>query len=105
MLDRFVAPHWLIAHQEGCTLCKGTSYYPPKDDWSFLDMILVRASTNQNFSWTLLNSSTRLVNEHPQQKSADGYPLRFSVSPLSGVSDHWPMLIELGRLQGASKNP
>ena len=29
----------------------------------------------------------------------DGYPLRFSVSPLSGVSDHWPLLIELGRPQ------
>jgi len=97
LLDRFAAPKWLIAHQNGCAGCKGTSYYPPTDDWSFLDMILLRRSTNQSSRWTLLNSSTRLINQHPQQRTADGYPLRFSVSPLSGVSDHWPLLIELGR--------
>ncbi|MEM7082312.1 MAG: endonuclease/exonuclease/phosphatase family protein [Pseudomonadota bacterium] len=95
IIERIAKPKWLIGHESGCRACPGTSYYPPKDDWSFLDMILVRKSTNEIGEWRL-NDATRLVNRHPEQQR-DGYPLSFSVAPLSGVSDHWPLLVELER--------
>ncbi|MFK8030963.1 MAG: endonuclease/exonuclease/phosphatase family protein [Gammaproteobacteria bacterium] len=96
MLDRFAKSKWLIAHELGCEGCRGTSYYAPRDDWSFLDMIMVRKSTDGSGSWTLNRSATRLVNQHPQQRDENGNPLRFSVTPQPrGVSDHWPLLIEL----------
>ncbi len=95
LLEQYVKPKWLIAHQLGCDDCKGTSYYPPKDDWSFLDMILVRTSTDRSGYWGLNNAATRLVNTYPEQRTEQGYPRRFSNSPPGGVSDHWPLLIEL----------
>ncbi len=95
LLDRLVQPHWLIAHQLGCRGCKGTTYYPPKEEWSFLDMIIVRSSTDKAGNWQMDNSATRLVNDYPRQRDERGYPRRFSHSPLEGVSDHWPLLIEL----------
>lgn len=95
LLDRHAKARWTVTHEEHCQNCRGTSYYPPKEEWSFLDMILVRRSSDRVGSWTLDPMATRLVNDHPQQQTERGYPRRFQLEPLSGVSDHWPLMIEL----------
>ena len=40
---------WDVSHQEGCIECKGTYYYKPKDDWSFLDAILISKGRGVSF--------------------------------------------------------
>lgn len=95
MLDLHVDEHWVVAHQVGCEGCLGTHYYAPKKEWSFLDMIIVRRNTES--AWRLDRQKTRLVNSLAAQSTEDGYPARFEREPLSGVSDHWPLLIELSQ--------
>ncbi len=94
MLDRFVRPHWTVAHEVGCDGCKGTSYYAPRDDWSFLDMILWAAPSDrrENATWDLRADSVRIANAAPGQKRADGTPRRFEMPGGTGVSDHWPVV-------------
>ena len=40
---------WFVSHREGCEECRGTYYYEPKDDWSFLDVILVSKGRKISF--------------------------------------------------------
>lgn len=91
MLETWVRPTWQVAH-DLCKDCPGTSYYPPKDDWSFLDMIFWRASED----WEMRRSY--LANGTPAQRNGDGTPRRFALPEASGVSDHWPLVLEIARL-------
>ncbi len=88
MLERWVRPLWEVAH-DLCVGCPGTSYYPPKDDWSFLDMVLWRAGGG----WTMTGSY--LANETPAQVTSAGTPWRFTLPEATGVSDHWPLVMEI----------
>lgn len=90
MLERWVRPTWQVAH-DLCKGCPGTSYYPPKDDWSFLDMIFWRASDK----WEM--SASYLANQTKAQRNRDGTPKRFELPEASGVSDHWPLVLEIAR--------
>ena len=90
MLERWVRPTWQVAH-DLCKGCPGTSYYPPKDDWSFLDMIFWRASDK----WEM--SASYLANQTKPQRNRDGTPKRFKLPEASGVSDHWPLVLEIAR--------
>ncbi len=94
MLDRFVRPYWTVAHEAGCAGCKGTSYYAPRNDWSFLDMILWSPATagGEKTTWRLRADSVRIANAAPGQKRADGTPRRFEMPAGNGVSDHWPLV-------------
>ena len=94
MLERFVGPYWIVAHEVGCDDCKGTSYYPPRDDWSFLDMILwsPAGGRGENATWQLRADSVRIANRAPGQRRADGTPWRFEAPRGDGVSDHWPIV-------------
>ena len=93
MLDRFVRPHWTVTHEVGCADCPGTSYYAPRDDWSFLDMILW--SRGKNATWTLRADSVQIANRGPSQTRENGTPWRFEMPGGTGVSDHWPVVIGL----------
>ena len=97
MLDRFARPYWTVAHDVGCDNCKGTSYFAPRDDWSFLDMILWSPAENrgQNTTWALRADSVRIVNRAPGQKRPDGTPWRFEMPGGRGVSDHWPIVMAI----------
>ena len=97
MLERFVRPYWTVAHEVGCAGCKGTSYYAPRDDWSFLDMILWSPAEirGENATWDLRADSVRIANAAPGQKRADGTPRRFEMPGGSGVSDHWPVVVTI----------
>lgn len=93
MLDRFVRPHWTVAQDVGCDECRGTSYYAPRDDWSFLDTIIW--SSGKNTTWKLRADSVRIANAAPGQTRQDGTPWRFEIETGAGVSDHWPMVITI----------
>ena len=97
MLDRFVRPYWTAAHEVGCDGCKGTSYYAPRDDWSFLDMILwsPAADRGENATWGLRADSVRIANAAPGQVRPNGTPWRFEMPAGAGVSDHWPILVTI----------
>ena len=97
MLGRFARPYWTVAHEVGCGNCKGTSYYAPRDDWSFLDMILWSPATDrgEKATWELRADSVRIANGAPDQKRADGTPRRFEMPAGSGVSDHWPVVVTI----------
>ena len=86
MLKRWVRPTWQVAH-DLCEACPGTSYYPPKDDWSFLDMVLWRSTPG----WKMTGSF--LANQTSEQVLPNGTPKRFQLPEASGVSDHWPLVM------------
>ena len=90
MLSRWVRPTWQIAH-DLCRACPGTSYYPPKDDWSFLDMVLWRETPG----WQMTDSF--LANKTVEQVLPNGTPKRFQLPEASGVSDHWPLVMVVER--------
>ena len=86
MLDRWVRPAWQLAHDR-CEACQGTSYYPPTDDWSFLDMVLWRPAD----PWRM--SGSYLANNTPAQVTPAGTPKRFELPDATGLSDHWPLVM------------
>jgi len=97
MLDRFARPHWTVVHEESCRdregSCRGTSYYPRDNTWSFLDMILWAPTQDRGAraTWRLREYSVRIANETEEQVSNDGTPSRFALPSGRGVSDHWPL--------------
>ena len=91
MLNRWVRPQWQVAH-DLCSDCRGTSYYPPKDDWSFLDMVLWRPAAG----WQM--SSSYLANQTDAQVTDKGTPRRFQMPGATGVSDHWPLVMVVNRV-------
>jgi endonuclease/exonuclease/phosphatase family metal-dependent hydrolase len=97
MLERFARPYWTVAHEVGCGRCKGTSYYAPRGDWSFLDMILwsPAADRGRNATWELRADSVWIANTAPGQKRPDGAPRRFEMPEGAGVSDHWPVAVSI----------
>ena len=97
MLARFAPPYWTVTHEVGCDGCKGTSYYAPRDDWSFLDMILWSPANvrGEKTTWKLRADSVRIANAAPGQIRPNGTPWRFEMPAGAGVSDHWPVLITI----------
>jgi endonuclease/exonuclease/phosphatase family metal-dependent hydrolase len=97
MLARFARPYWTVAHEVGCDGCRGTSYYAPRDDWSFLDMILWSPATarGEKTTWQLRADSVRIANAAPAQLRRDGTPWRFEMPGGAGVSDHWPVVVTI----------
>jgi len=85
MIKRFVKSDWEVVH-ESCQGCKGTYYYPPKKEWSFLDMILVSSSCHVQ-SVSVIKDSW-MVN-------AKGHPKSFQFRTGEGASDHLPIYTEL----------
>jgi len=82
---------WQVSHREGCEECRGTYYYEPKDDWSFLDVIL--ASKGREISFTD-NSIGVLINETNSLKDS-GRPKGFDAISMDGVSDHFPVIAKV----------
>lgn len=95
MLGRFVRDDWVVAHEVGCSACPGTSYFEPRQDWSFLDMILWSPGTD----WRLIAASVDIPRNAPEQslRLQNGVlaPRRFDTQSRSGVSDHFPVLARI----------
>ncbi len=92
LLDRYARPYWSVAHDLGCEGCRGSYYYRPNDDWSFLDMILFSPARGENATSRLRADSVAIANGYPAQVTADGTPARFRHDEYRGVSDHWPLI-------------
>ncbi len=94
MLERYARPQWTVVHELGCGGCKGTYYYRPTDDWSFLDMILWSPGepSGAQATWKLPSNPYYVANQGPDQVLENGTPARFSLPEGTGVSDHWPLV-------------
>ena len=96
IFERLVRPHWTVAHEMACIGdCRGTYYYARDDDWSFLDMILFAPARSENATGGLRAKSARVANRVPAQRTAADTPAAFEPGGSGGVSDHWPLVIEL----------
>ena len=96
--DRLAASGWLAAHRVGCRDCRGSYYYAREREWSFLDMILVGQAFEpgrEGPGWRLSPESVRLANSVPEQSMRGGYPAGFELPAATGVSDHWPLVVDL----------
>ncbi|MEM8547428.1 MAG: endonuclease/exonuclease/phosphatase family protein [Pseudomonadota bacterium] len=93
IMDDYVHPYWLVAHEMGCQDCKGTNYWSRGKSWSFLDMILIAPSDNSK--WQLAPQGVFLADAVPDQLNANGTVQRFDLERRSGVSDHLPLVITL----------
>ncbi len=92
LLGQYVRTDWTVAHELGCGDCKGTYYYAPDDNWSFLDMILFSPARSEKTTAQLRADSVAIANRTSAQVSEDGTPRRFRSEGQRGVSDHWPMV-------------
>ena len=102
ILAERVRPSWIIAHELGCGDCRGTNYWAAGDSCSFLDMILFSPGRSKNTTWQIRADSVRIANQTPEQTHPDGRPRSFSADPLSGVSDHWPLILTLENIKNRS---
>ncbi|MBL6689266.1 MAG: endonuclease/exonuclease/phosphatase family protein [Pseudomonadales bacterium] len=94
LLDKLVRPDWEVAH-DYCDGCRGTYYYAPEDNWSFLDMILVSGTRGDNASWQIAPGSVHIANDVPEQVTEKGTPARYRSETREGASDHWPLVLTL----------
>ena len=97
MLDRHARSAWTVAHDLGCGDCKGTHYYAPRDDWSFLDLILWSPGevSGARATWNIRNKSVHVANQAPGQALENGTPARFKLPEGSGISDHLPLVMSI----------
>ncbi len=104
LLDQYVRPYWTLAHETGCDGCRGTYYYAPKREWSFLDMILWSSGDLvEQSDWRLVQNSVSVPNRALKQQTEDGFPAGFELPGASGVSDHWPLAVRIensGKTEG-----
>jgi endonuclease/exonuclease/phosphatase family metal-dependent hydrolase len=98
LYDGPLAAPWLAAHRLGCSGCPGTHYYAPRREWSFLDLILLSRAFDPaapGSGWKLEAGSVRLANAVPEQSTRAGRPAAFDLPAARGVSDHWPLVLQL----------
>jgi hypothetical protein len=96
-VSRTLAQNWGVSHLLGCKDCPGTTYYHKNRSWSFFDILLVSPGLlpEGTAPWKVVPESIRLGNESVYQMSRFGSPARFSENRKDGVSDHWPMVMEI----------
>lgn len=97
LFETLAEPRWLVSHRIGCAKCPGTAYYAPRSEWSFMDAILLSGGLGPNGSsdWMVVKDSIALANDAAEQKNRYGRPSRFDPQFSRGVSDHWPLVLEL----------
>ncbi len=96
------AKDWLISHHLGCEKCQGTHNY--QGEWSFLDVMLFSKNFNQS-PWQIQKESIRLANKSIFQVDHNGSPARFNNGlGQKGVSDHWPLAVDLIRVEAPSRD-
>lgn len=96
-MSKMMATNWGVSHLLGCKGCLGTTYYHRNQTWSFFDILLI----SKNFlpdgtsPWKVLPESIRIENSSAYQTNRFGSPARFDENRKDGVSDHWPMVMEI----------
>lgn len=92
-----MAKTWGVSHMIGCEGCQGTYYYRKLDSWSFFDIVLLSPNmlNEGQAAWAVVPESVRIENNSKYQWNRWGSPARFSNTRTVGVSDHWPMVLEI----------
>ena len=78
---------WDISHIAGCTNCSGSHYYRRDDNWSFLDVIIIKENRGITFKNESINVLKTNINTNKE-----GKPLSFNMNNGRGVSDHLPVI-------------
>lgn len=96
-VSKSLAKDWGVSHIMGCKGCSGTTYYPKTQSWSFFDILLVSPGLKPEGQspWTVVPESIRIENNSIYHTNRFGSPARFSDNRKDGVSDHWPMVMEI----------
>ncbi|MFL2721005.1 MAG: endonuclease/exonuclease/phosphatase family protein [Gammaproteobacteria bacterium] len=78
---------WDISHIAGCSNCFGSHYYRRDDNWSFLDVIIIKENRGITFKNESINVLKTNINTNKE-----GKPLSFNMNNGEGVSDHLPVI-------------
>ena len=78
---------WDISHIAGCSNCSGSHYYRRDDNWSFLDVIIIKENRGISFKNESINVLKTNINTNKEEK-----PLSFNMNNGEGVSDHLPVI-------------
>ena len=78
---------WDISHIAGCSNCSGSHYYRRDDNWSFLDVIIIKENRGISFKNESINVLKTNINTNK-----GGKPLSFNMNNGEGVSDHLPVI-------------
>ena len=78
---------WDISHIAGCSNCSGSHYYRRDDNWSFLDVIIIKENRGIAFENKSINALKTNINTNKE-----GKPLSFNMNNGIGVSDHLPVV-------------
>jgi len=97
--ERHIDKSWVQSQGLGCGSCRGTSHHRV-EGWSFLDRILVSKDLASGGAWVVDRASIRVADGARGQKEEDGTPARFDARFGAGVSDHFPMVLDLVRRPG-----
>jgi endonuclease/exonuclease/phosphatase family metal-dependent hydrolase len=99
ILKNNVTDYWIVAHDQKKMNEPGSQYYKPKKSWSFLDMILLNKKfSNPNSNWQPDYATLKVANDYKGQNKMDEgikVPNGYNIQNGAGVSDHWPLYIEL----------
>lgn len=95
IVEKSLKPHWAVSHLY-CKECTGTFHDSFNNEYSQLDFILL----SKNFfspgaAWTMDARSVSVFKSLPIQLDIDDSPADFRFPQLTGVSDHWPLLLQI----------
>lgn len=96
--DRFLIPHLMSCRDFRYGKCKGSYYYRPQRNWSQLDIILLSKNFSDRKEWELNKKEILLFNKDDLQIKRKYHlisPASFNPRTGQGVSDHWPLLIQI----------
>lgn len=98
-MEGMMAKDWGITHLMSLRDDDGTYYYRKGDSWSFLDIFLMSKNMTEEKGaapWKVLPSTIRIENRSIYQASSrNGVPQRFETKGKDGVSDHWPIAVDI----------
>ncbi len=97
LFDKYAKKDFEVSHHVGCKKCKGTSYYEYKKSWSFFDVFLFSREMRHDGDspWKVRYKSIRMPIDAPHQVTEEGTPLRFKYPKFAGVSDHFPLAMDV----------
>jgi hypothetical protein len=97
--NSYLKPNWAVSHLY-CKSCYGSYFDSYNSEWSFLEMILLSKNFfSKSARWTLDPKSVQIFNKLPFQLAPDESPADFNLPEIDGVSDHWPLVIQIVRTQ------
>lgn len=100
-VSKDLSSEWLVSHLIGCKDCQGSHYYGPKDEWSFLDLLLFSKSMDPKTgiaNYRLNPGSIKVLTGSKYQMDRFLKPARFNSKTSVGVSDHLPIYAEFERV-------